>query len=60
MCRIDVSNDILKMLGSHFSYNEKPNKEKRFYKTVTDAQRVKNVWAMKNLTPERKNVFFQL
>ena len=36
---IDLNNDTLKILGTHFSYNEKLKEEKNFYKTVTDIQR---------------------
>ena len=35
---IDLNNDTLKILGAHFSYNEKLKEEKNFYKTVTDIQ----------------------
>ena len=37
---IDLNNDTLKIVGTHFSYNEKLQEEKNFYKTVTDIQRV--------------------
>ena len=36
---IDLNNDTLKILDTHFSYNEKLKEEKNFYKTVTDIQR---------------------
>ena len=32
---IDLNNDTLKMLGTHFSYNKELKEEKNFYKTVT-------------------------
>ena len=35
---IDVNNDILKILGTHFSYNEILKVEKKFYKVETDNQ----------------------
>ena len=37
---IDLNNDTLKILGTHFSYNGKLKEEKKIYKTVTDIQRV--------------------
>ena len=37
---IDLNNDTLKILGTHFSYNEKLKEEKKLYKAVTDIQRV--------------------
>ena len=45
MCCIDLNNDILKISGTHFSYNEK-------YKPVTDMQKVFKKWKMRNLTIE--------
>ena len=33
---IDLNVDTLKILGTHFSYNEKLKKEKNLYKIVTD------------------------
>ena len=35
---IDLNIDTLKTLGNHFSYNEKLEEEKVFYKIVTDMQ----------------------
>ena len=37
---IDLNVDTLKILGTHFSYNEKLKEEKNFYKIVTDMQQV--------------------
>ena len=45
--------------GTHFSYNEKLKEEKIFYKTVTDIQRVLNIWKMRNLTLEEKIAIFK-
>ena len=36
---IDLNDDTLKILGTHFSYNEKLKEEKK-YKSATDNQRV--------------------
>ena len=49
---IDLNDDTLKILGTHFSYNKKLKDERKFYKTVTDIQRVLNTWKMRNLTLE--------
>ena len=56
---IDLKNDTLKILGTHFSYNEKLKEEKNFYKTVTDIQRVLKIWKKRNLTLEGKIVIFK-
>ena len=54
----DQNNDTLKILGIHFSYNEKLKEEKKIYKTVTDIPRVLTIWKMRNLTLEGKNCDF--
>ena len=56
---IDLNVDTLKILGTHFSYNEKLKEEKNFYKIVTDMQRVLKIWKMRRLTLEEKIVFFK-
>ena len=40
---IDLNNDTLKILRTHFSYIEKLKEEKSYCKTVTDIQRVLNI-----------------
>ena len=37
MC-VDLKNDTLKILGTHFSYNENLKEEKNVYTTVTSVQ----------------------
>ena len=54
---IDLNNDTLEILGTHFSYNEKLKGEKSFYKVVTDMQHVLKIWKMKKLTLEGKIIF---
>ena len=51
--------DTLKILGTHFSYNEKLKKEKNFYNIVTDIQRVLKIWKMRKLTVEGTMVIFK-
>ena len=55
----DLNNDALKILGTHFSYNERLKEEKNSYKTVTDIQRVLNIWKMRKLTLEAKIAIFK-
>ena len=45
----DLKNDTLKILGTHFSYNEKLKEERNFYKTVTNIQRVLKIWKIEIL-----------
>ena len=49
---IGLNNDTLKILDTHFSYNEKLKEEKSFFKTVTDIQRVLKIQEMRNFTLE--------
>ena len=53
---VDLKNDTLKILGTHFSYNEKLKEERNFYTTVTNIQRVLKIKKMRNLTLE--NCYF--
>ena len=43
MCCVDLNNDTLKILGTHFSYNEKLKEENNFT-AVTNTQRVMKIW----------------
>ena len=56
---IDLNIDMLKILGTHFSYNEKLKEEKIFYRIVTDMQQVLKIWKMRRLTLEGKIVIFK-
>ena len=56
---VDLKNDTLKILGTHFSYNEKLKEERNFYTTVTNIQRVLKIWKMRNLTLDGKTVNFK-
>ena len=56
---IDLNVDTLKILGTHFSYNEKLKEEKNFYKIVTDMQQVLKIWKIRKLTLEGKIIIFK-
>ena len=56
---VDLKNETLKILGTHFSYNEKLKEENNFYTTITNIQRVLEIWKMRNFTVERKIVIFR-
>ena len=56
---IDLNNNTLKMLGTHFSYNKKPKEENNFFKTLTDIQRVLKIWKTRSLTLAGKIVIFK-
>ena len=56
---IDLNIDTLKILGTHFSYNEKLKERKNFYKIVTDMQQVLKIWKIRKLTLEEKIDIFK-
>ena len=56
---VDLKNDTLTILGTHFSYNEKLKEEKNFYTTITNFQRVLITWKMRNLTLGEKIGIFK-
>ena len=56
---VDLKNDTLKILVTHFSYNEKLKEERNFYTTVTSIQRVLKIWKTRNLKLEGKIAIFK-
>ena len=56
---IDLNNDTLKILGTNFSSYEKLKEEKKFYKIVTDMQRLLKIWKMRRLPLEGKIIILK-
>ena len=56
---IDLNNDMLKILGTHFSYNEKLKEEKEFYKINRYSTNLK-IWKMRNLTLVGETVILKI
>ena len=56
---VDLKNDTLKILRTHFSYNEKLKDERNFYTAVTNIQQALKIWKMRNLTIEGEIVIFK-
>ena len=56
---VDLKNDTSKILGTHFSYNEKLKEERNFYTIVTNIQQVLKIWKMRHFTLEGKIVIFK-
>ena len=59
MKSVDLVNDSIKILGSHFSYNQNIKNEKNFVKIVTDIQNILKIWNQRNLTIEGRIVVFK-
>ena len=49
---IDLTKNLVKVLGIHFSYNEKIEKEENFIKLIKKIENVLKIWRMRNLTVE--------
>ena len=56
---IDLTIETIKMLGVHFSYNQKLQIQKNFVKSNTNMQNVLNFRRMRNITLERKIIIFK-
>ena len=56
---IDLTNDTIKILGVHFSYNKNVQKEKNYLTTVKKIQKALNVWTTRALTLEGKVLIFK-
>ena len=59
MKSVDLVNDSIKILGTHFSYNQNIKNEKNFVKIVTDIQNILKIWNQRNLTIEGRIVVFK-
>ena len=56
---IDLTTETIKILGVHFSYNQKLKTQKNFVKSITNMQNVLNLWRMRNITLQGKIVIFK-
>ena len=56
---VDLVSDTIKILGTHFSYNEKLKVERNFCLIIANIQRVLKLWKLRNLTLEGKIVIFK-
>ena len=56
---IDLTTETIKILGVHFSYNQKLKTQKNFVKSITNMQNVLNLWRMRNIMLEGKIIIFK-
>ena len=57
---VDLVLDTIKILGTHFSYNEKLKEDERnFCLIVANVQHVLKLWKLRNLTLEGKILIFK-
>ena len=56
---VNLKANIIKILGIHFSYNNKLNMEKNFLTATSNIQSVLKIWHIRNLTLEGKILVFK-
>ena len=62
LCRmecIDLTNNSMKILGIHFSYNKKIETEENFIKLIKKIENVLKIWRIRNLTVQGKITIFK-
>ena len=56
---IDLTEDVIKILGIHFSYNKKLEQEKYFLNHIVKIQNILKLWKLRTLTIEGRIVVFK-
>ena len=56
---IDLTNNSIKILGIHFSYNKKFENEENFIKLIKKIENVLKIWRIRNLTVQGKITIFK-
>ena len=56
---IDLTSDVIKILGIYFSYNKKLLQEKNFFNHIVKIQNILKLWKLRNLSIEGRIVVFK-
>ena len=56
---VDLVLDTIKILETHFSYNEKLKEERNFCLIIANIQRVLKLWKLRNFSLEGKILFLK-
>ena len=56
---IDLTDDVMKILGIFFSYNKKLEQQKNFLNHIAKIQNTLKLWKLRNLTIEGRIVVFK-
>ena len=59
LCGMDLTDDVIKILGIYFSYNKKIEQEKNFLNHIVKIQNILKLWKLRNLTIEGRIVVFK-
>ena len=57
---IDLTEDVIKVLGIYFSYNKKLEQEKNLLNHIVKIQNILKLWKLRNLTIEERAVVFKI
>ena len=56
---INLMENVIKILGIYFSYNNKIEQEKKFLNRIVKIQNILKLWKLRNLTIEGRIVVFK-
>ena len=56
---IDLTSNVIKILGIYFSYNKKLEQEKTFFNHIAKIQNILKLWKLRNLSIEGRIVVFK-
>ena len=56
---IDLTSDVIKILGIYFSYNKKLEQEKNFFNHIVKIQNILKLRKLRKLSIERRIVVFK-
>ena len=56
---IDLTSDVIKILGIYFSYNKKLEQEKNFFNHIVKIQNILKLWKLRNLSIEGRIAVFK-
>ena len=62
LCRmecIDLTKNLMKILGIHFSYNKKIEEKKNFLNLIKKIENILKIWKKRNLTVQGKITIFK-
>ena len=56
---INLTSDVIKILGIYFSYNKKLEQEKNFFNHIVKIQNILKLWKLRNLSIEGRIAVFK-
>ena len=56
---IDLTSDVIKILGIYFSYNKKLEQEKNFFNHIVKIQNILKLWKLRSVSIEGRIAVFK-